>query len=68
MNIQNSFKTTFLAKQLLKDRQLLQQRQQEMLTLASVKAMLSLSSPAPHQKPLKVEACTEEVLPFSRED
>lgn len=45
MNIQNSFKTTFLAKQLLKDRQLLQQ---EMLTLASVKAMLSLSSPAPH--------------------
>lgn len=58
INICNSFKTTFLAQQLLKDRQLLQ----EMLIAASVKATLSLPSPAPHKKPLKVKAHTEVVL------
>lgn len=67
INICNSFKITFLVQQLLKDRQLLQQHHQEMLTPASVKATLPLPSPAPHKKP-EVNACTEEGLPFPRED
>lgn len=52
INICNSFKITFLVQQLLKDRQLFQQHSQEMLPPASVKATLSLPSPAPHKKPL----------------